>query len=126
MKHPAKNAPANSAITGHLCSARDESSEHCCCSSFSVITDSTACHDSRYSASCTDDDRDYGFSGKTYSLEDRVHYNADTRHVTAVFKKCDQEVHYHYQRQEAYYGTYTADDTISQYSLETRAGLFSS
>ena len=36
-----------------------------------------------------------------------VHNNADTRHISAVFQKCDQEVHYHYQWQETDYGANT-------------------
>ena len=101
-----------------LSSARHERSQHCSRSSFSVVTDRTACHDSRDSASSTDDDRNDGLTGKTNTLENRVHNDADTSHITTVFQKCDQEIHYHYQRQEANYGANTADDTVCQDCLQ--------
>ena len=117
---PAKNAPAEQCDNRDLSSARHECRQHCSRSSFSFVTNSTACHDARDPASSTDDDRNDGFTGQTNTLEDRVHNNADTRHVSAVFQKCDQEVHYHYQRQETDYGANTTDDTVCQDRLQQR------
>ena len=50
---------------------------------------------------------------------DAVHFIISLAGID-VYKR---QVHYHYQRQEAYYGTYTADDTVSQYSLEQRRAV---
>ena len=89
-------------------------------SSFPFIPDRTACHNSRDPASCCNDKRNDGFSGKADSFENRVHYNADTSHITAVFQQSNQEVHYHYQRQEAYYRAYAAYNAVRQQRLQER------
>ena len=99
----AKNAPANSAIDRDLCSAGHKRCEHCCGTAFPFITDGTACHRPPGMAhpvpmtiGITD------FPERPTRLEDRVKDNGGTGHITAVFQKGDQEVHYHYQRQESY------------------------
>lgn len=53
-----------------------------------------------------------GFTGQTNLFEDGVQNHGYTRHVAAVLQERHQEIHYHYQRQEADNGTNTADDTI--------------
>ena len=59
---------------------------------------------------------------RPYSLEDRVHDHTHAGHVATVFEQSDQEVHHHYQRQEADHGANAADDTVSKQSLQEGAG----
>lgn len=119
-----KKAPVNNADYRKFCSTWHKGCQHCCCSTFSFVTDGTASHNSRDTTSCSDDHRNYGFTGKTYTFEDRIQYDSCTSHISTIFQKGDEEIHNHYQWKETYYGTYTTDYTINKQGIQERICIF--
>src|SRR5699024_11181023 len=43
-----------------------------------------------------------------------------TGHIAAVLKKSDQEIHYHYQREESHNRSNAADDTVNKECVQKR------
>ena len=97
---------------GQLCTTGHEGCQHCCYSAFSFVSDGTRRHNTGDCTAGTDNEGNDGFTGQTNLFEDGVQNHGYTRHVAAVLQERHQEIHYHYQRQEADNGTNTADDTI--------------
>ena len=85
---------------------------------------STASHNPRNCTTSSNYKGNYRFTGKTYFFEDRVKHNTNACHITTIFQKSNQEVHNHYQRQEANHCTYAANDAIQQNCLGQRRSSF--
>ena len=101
---------------GNFSTARHERSQHCSSSALTLIADGTACHNTWNGTSDTNNERNNGLTGKTDLLEDRIENDRNTGHIATIFKQSKQEVHYHYEGQEAYYRYYTADYAVNENS----------
>ena len=86
-----KQRTCNQSNNRKLCSTRDKSSCHNCHLTVSVIFNRSGCHNSRNTASGTNQHRNKGFTGQAEFTEDTIHNKGDTRHVSTAFQKCQEQ-----------------------------------
>ena len=107
-----------------LSATRNKGCSHNCHFTVTVILDSTGSHNTRNTASGTDQHWDEGFSGKTKFTEDSVHDKCNTSHVTAGLKECKEEEQNQHLWYETKYCTNTGNNTIKDQSLEPCCAVY--